>query len=61
MILSGALSAVAGTSFILQAGRDGASLVTIGGYAVLGGVFFLVSALRLGVAVKKAGLSAGTV
>ncbi|MGW4529028.1 hypothetical protein [Amycolatopsis sp. NPDC004378] len=61
MIVSGALSVVAGTSFILQAGRDGASLVTIGGYAVLGGVFFLVSALRLGAVAKKAGLSAGTV
>jgi len=61
MILSGALSAVAGTSFILQAGGDGASLGTIAGYAVLGGIFFLVSALRLGTTAKKAGLSAGTV
>ncbi|WP_436394589.1 DUF308 domain-containing protein [Amycolatopsis sp. MEPSY49] len=30
MILSGALSAIAGTSFIVQAGRDGSSLVAIG-------------------------------
>ncbi|MBB4684379.1 hypothetical protein [Amycolatopsis jiangsuensis] len=61
MILSGGLSVIAGTSFVLQAGRDGASLAAIGGYAVLGGVFFLVSALRLGTAAKKAALSAGTV
>lgn len=48
MILSGAISAVAGTFFILQAGKPDATLGTVAGYAVLGGVFFLVSALRLG-------------
>lgn len=48
MILSGAISAIAGTSFILRSTREGASLATIAGYAVLGGIFFLVSALRLG-------------
>jgi uncharacterized membrane protein HdeD (DUF308 family) len=48
MILSGGISVLAGSSFILQAGQDGASLTTLAGYATLGGVFFLVSALRLG-------------
>ncbi|KDN17279.1 membrane protein [Amycolatopsis rifamycinica] len=48
MILSGAISVVAGTSFLLQATKDGASLTALAGYATLGGVFFLVSALRLG-------------
>lgn len=48
MILSGAISVVAGTSFVLQATMDGASLTALAGYATLGGVFFLVSALRLG-------------
>jgi uncharacterized membrane protein HdeD (DUF308 family) len=48
MILSGGISVVAGASFILQATKDGASLTTLAGYATLGGVFFLVSALRLG-------------
>jgi uncharacterized membrane protein HdeD (DUF308 family) len=48
MILSGAISVVAGTSFILQATVDGASLTALAGYATLGGVFFLVSAIRLG-------------
>ena len=48
MILSGAISVVAGASFVLQATMDGASLKGLAGYATLGGVFFLVSALRLG-------------
>jgi uncharacterized membrane protein HdeD (DUF308 family) len=48
MIVSGAISVLAGASFILQATKDGASLTTLAGYAVLGGIFFLVSALRLG-------------
>ncbi|WP_243770169.1 hypothetical protein [Amycolatopsis acidicola] len=48
MILSGGISAVAGVSFIVQAGQAGAGLTTLAGYAALGGVFFLLSALRLG-------------
>ena len=47
MIFSGALSVVAGTSFVVSA-HEATSLGAIAGYAVLGGVFFLVSALRLG-------------
>lgn len=47
MILSGGLSVIAGGSFILTAGEPKASLTTIAGYATLGGVFFLVSAIRL--------------
>jgi uncharacterized membrane protein HdeD (DUF308 family) len=48
MILSGGISTLAGTSFLLQAGGSNASLKALAGYAVLGGVFFLVSAIRLG-------------
>ncbi|MER7645377.1 hypothetical protein [Streptomyces sp. NPDC126522] len=48
MIVSGAISTLAGASFIAQAGKDNASLSTLAGYATLGGVFFLISALRLG-------------
>ncbi|QQN80699.1 hypothetical protein IPZ77_01250 [Streptomyces sp. XC 2026] len=48
MIASGGISTLAGTSFILQAGQASASLTSLAGYAFLGGVFFLVSALRLG-------------
>jgi uncharacterized membrane protein HdeD (DUF308 family) len=47
MILSGAISLVAGTGFILQAATPTAALTGPAGYAVLGGVFFLVSALRM--------------
>lgn len=47
MIASGSISALAGTWFFLQAGVVDASLGTLAGYALLGGVFFLVSALRL--------------
>ncbi|QBJ89334.1 hypothetical protein D0Z67_02745 [Streptomyces seoulensis] len=52
MILSGAISTLAGASFIAQAAKPDASLGSLAGYAFLGGVFFLVSALRLGRADK---------
>lgn len=47
MILSGGISTLAGTGFLLQSGSADASLVNLAGYATLGGVFFLVSAIRL--------------
>ncbi|HYH29906.1 MAG TPA: hypothetical protein VD903_05930 [Pseudonocardia sp.] len=48
MIASGAISIVAGTAFSLQASGNDPSLRSMAGYALLGGVFFLVAALRLG-------------
>ncbi|MEJ2864437.1 hypothetical protein [Actinomycetospora flava] len=48
MIASGGLSVLAGGAFVLMASSAGASLVGVAGYALLGGVFFLVTALRLG-------------
>jgi uncharacterized membrane protein HdeD (DUF308 family) len=48
MIASGALSVLAGAAFVLMASTPGASLAAVAGYALLGGAFFLVSALRLG-------------
>ncbi|MFJ7055442.1 hypothetical protein ACIQU7_27415 [Streptomyces albidoflavus] len=48
MVASGGISTLAGASFVAQAGGADASLSALGGYAFLGGVFFLVSALRLG-------------
>lgn len=48
MIISGAISTVAGTAFILQAARPDTTLTNLAGYAVLGGLFFLASAIRLG-------------
>jgi hypothetical protein len=53
MILSGGISTLAGTSFIVQAAADGASLRSLAGYALLGGIFFLTSAVRLGRATAK--------
>ncbi|ROS43948.1 hypothetical protein [Amycolatopsis thermoflava] len=47
MIFSGGISVLAGVSFVVGAGGAGPSLSTVAGYAVLGGIFFLVSALRL--------------
>ncbi|MET0134976.1 MAG: hypothetical protein ABW215_15460 [Kibdelosporangium sp.] len=52
MILSGAISTIAGTSFVLQATQPNTTLVNLAGYATLGGLFFLVSAVRLGRSAK---------
>jgi uncharacterized membrane protein HdeD (DUF308 family) len=48
MIISGAISVLAGTSFILTAGADDPALTNAIGYAIPGGIFFLISAWRLG-------------
>jgi uncharacterized membrane protein HdeD (DUF308 family) len=48
MILSGGISTVVGASFIATANQGDPSLTGLAGYAALGGVFFLISALRLG-------------
>ncbi|NUR98553.1 MAG: hypothetical protein HOV67_25270 [Kribbellaceae bacterium] len=47
MILSGGISVLAGGSFIAMAGRPNPALSGVAGYAVLGGIFFLLSAIRL--------------
>jgi uncharacterized membrane protein HdeD (DUF308 family) len=47
MILSGGLSVLVGVGFVLSAAAPDATLTNIAGYAALGGVFFLVSALRM--------------
>lgn len=60
MIISGAISTVAGVSFVVQSTRPGASLTAVAGYAVLGGIFFLLSALRLGRAATAAGEGAAS-
>ncbi|MHC3469438.1 hypothetical protein ACYF6T_12035 [Streptomyces sp. 7R007] len=56
MIASGGISVLAGISFFRQAAASDSSLSSLAGYALLGGIFFLVSALRLG---RSAGRSAG--
>ncbi|MEV3960657.1 hypothetical protein AB0M34_07095 [Nocardia sp. NPDC050193] len=47
MILSGGISTLAGASFVAGAGAPDASLTALAGYATLGGIFFLISAVRL--------------
>jgi hypothetical protein len=47
MIISGAGSAIAGISFIVTAGRPDFELTQLAGYAVVGALLFVVSALRL--------------
>jgi uncharacterized membrane protein HdeD (DUF308 family) len=47
LVLSGGLSLLAGTGFIVQAGMPSASLVGPAGYAAFGGVLFLIAGLRL--------------
>ena len=47
MMASGAISVLAGGSFVATA-QNGTALTGIAGYASLGGIFFLVAALRLG-------------
>jgi uncharacterized membrane protein HdeD (DUF308 family) len=46
MIAAGGISVLAGASFLAQS-RGAGSVTSLAGYAVLGGIFFLVSALRL--------------
>ena len=52
LIISGGLSIVVGGAFIAMASAAPASVSSLGGYATLGGIFFLISALRLGRTVK---------
>ncbi|MFJ9250545.1 hypothetical protein [Streptomyces sp. NPDC101776] len=47
MILSGGISVLAGASFIADAAKANPSLPHLAGYATLGGIFFLISAIRL--------------
>lgn len=47
MILSGGISVLAGGSFLAMASGPNASLAAVAGYATLGGIFFLISAVRL--------------
>ncbi|WP_333733180.1 hypothetical protein [Streptomyces sp. IBSBF 3010] len=55
MILSGGISVLAGASFVGSAGAEDPTLSSAIGYAVPGGIFFLVSALRLGRSGKQEG------
>lgn len=45
-MLSGGISVVAGLSFVVQSVQGADSIANVGGYAILGGIFFLISAIR---------------
>jgi uncharacterized membrane protein HdeD (DUF308 family) len=47
MVLSGGISVVAGGAFVAMASGSDPSLAGLAGYAVVGGIFFLVSAIGL--------------
>lgn len=53
-MFSGGISVLAGISFLAQASNGADTLTSIGGYAILGGLFFLVSAIRLSVGLRAA-------
>ncbi|GAA0566644.1 hypothetical protein GCM10010172_58140 [Paractinoplanes ferrugineus] len=53
MIISGAISVLAGASFIAGAAADHPTLTNAVGYALPGALFFLIAALRLGRAAKS--------
>ncbi|MEW1773714.1 hypothetical protein [Streptomyces sp. NPDC086777] len=53
MILSGGISVLAGANFIRSAAQDSPSLTAIAGYATLGGIFFLASAIRLNRSIRR--------
>lgn len=46
-MLSGGISVLAGASFLFQGLRGAGAITGVAGYATLGGIFFLVSAVRL--------------
>ncbi|MGV9348789.1 hypothetical protein ACWDSD_29030 [Streptomyces spiralis] len=53
MILSGGISVLAGATFIRSATQDDPSLTALAGYATLGGIFFLVSAIRMSLSTPR--------
>jgi uncharacterized membrane protein HdeD (DUF308 family) len=55
MILSGGQSAVAGTFFVIQAcGGETSAVTTVAGYAAMGALYFLISAIWLTVRRRRA-------
>ena len=54
LIVSGAISVFAGVAFAAQGAQGAAISAGVGAYALLGGVFFLVAAIRLSVLLRRA-------
>jgi uncharacterized membrane protein HdeD (DUF308 family) len=61
-MLSGGISVLAGGAFLAQGLQGADNIAGVGGYAILGGVFFLISAILLSLAPRKptAGHTQGT-
>lgn len=53
-MLSGGISVLAGGSFLAQGLKDADSISGVGGYAAVGAIFFLISAIRLSVVGRRA-------
>ncbi|MCS5723428.1 hypothetical protein N1028_18665 [Herbiconiux sp. CPCC 203407] len=53
LVISGAISVLAGGGFLASGLQGGSGAIGIGGYAVLGGIFFLIAAIRLSVVVRR--------
>ncbi|WP_106815691.1 DUF308 domain-containing protein [Microbacterium timonense] len=54
LMISGAISVLAGAAFATQGLQGGTVVVGVGGYAILGGIFFLVAGIRLSILQRKA-------
>lgn len=54
LIVSGAISVFAGVAFATQGAQGAPISVGVGAYALLGGVFFLVAAIRLSALLRRA-------
>lgn len=54
-MLSGGISVFAGAAFLFQGIQGATTIAGVGGYATLGAIFFLVSAIRLSVLLRKEG------
>lgn len=53
LMISGAISILAGVAFTAQGIQAAGTIAGIGGYAILGGIFFLIAAIRLSIVLKK--------
>lgn len=53
LIVSGAISVLAGLAFVAQSIQGASSATGIGGYAILGGVFFLIAGIRLSILMRR--------
>ena len=52
-MLSGGISVLAGGGFLTQGLQGAGNIAGVGGYATLGAVFFLISAIRLSIVLRK--------